>query len=75
MILVIHGNMVNGTNHCGSACFVGIIGPMDETKIKANIPPVKYSKKIYFETINGGKLTRSVRKLKTNKSSQKDTVV
>jgi hypothetical protein len=38
MNLVIHGNIVNGTNHSVWACFLGILSPMDATthNAKAN---------------------------------------
>jgi hypothetical protein len=44
MILVIHGNMVNGTNHVFELFFIDIIGPMNVITIKAKRPLVNLTK-------------------------------
>jgi hypothetical protein len=63
MILVIHGNIINGTNHV----FVGMV---DETTIKTNIPSIKHSKNL-DEALNGGKLSLSGGKFKGRKDKKR----
>jgi hypothetical protein len=58
MILVIYGNMINGTNRSFEHVFVGILGPTDATTVNAK----KHSK----YPLNGGIL----KKKKTSPSNQ-----